>query len=72
MEVEVEVFGGTDRGRQHIRFRTREVGRGIPRVAELGMVALVLAAFVELDSGEASDHQPLVVDFEAVAFDAGE
>ena len=31
-----------------------------------------LAAFVELDSGEASDHQPLVVDFEAVAFDAGE
>ena len=34
--------------------------------------AVPLAAFVELDSGEASDHQPLVVDFEAVAFDAGE
>ena len=44
----MEVFGGTDRGRQHIRCRTREVGRGIPRAAESGMVALVLAAFVEL------------------------
>ena len=31
-----------------------------------------LAAAVETQCGEASDHQPLVLDFEATAFDAGE
>jgi endonuclease/exonuclease/phosphatase family metal-dependent hydrolase len=31
-----------------------------------------LAAYVEQDCGRASDHQPLVVDLEAIAFDAGE
>ena len=31
-----------------------------------------LAAAVETRCGEASDHQPLVLDFEATAFDAGE
>jgi endonuclease/exonuclease/phosphatase family metal-dependent hydrolase len=31
-----------------------------------------LAAAIETQCGEASDHQPLVLDFEAIAFDAGE
>ncbi len=43
----MEAFSGTDRGRQHIRCRIREVGLGIPRVAELFLVVLVFAAFVE-------------------------
>ena len=43
-----------------------------PPAQQGGRRLVPLAAAVESDCGGASDHQPLVVDFEAIAFDAGE
>lgn len=43
-----------------------------PPTAAFGRRLVPLSAAVELDSDDASDHQPVVVDFEAIAFDAGE
>jgi endonuclease/exonuclease/phosphatase family metal-dependent hydrolase len=43
-----------------------------PPSAPGGRRLVPLAAAVESNCGEASDHQPLVLDFEATAFDAGE
>ena len=43
-----------------------------PPSAPGGRRFVPLAAAVESNCGEASDHQPLVLDFEATAFDAGE
>ena len=40
--------------------------------APVGRRLVPLAANVEQDCGAASDHQPLSLDLEAIAFDAGE
>ena len=40
--------------------------------AAYGRRLVPLSTRVEHDCGGASDHQPIVIDFEAIAFDAGE
>ena len=42
------------------------------RAPDNGRCLVPLSAYVIREAGEASDHLPLIVDFEAIAFDAGE